>query len=136
MNDAESTTGLDRALEVLAVGRIIWGVAAYAAPRPNARMAGLPEKPSGEVVYLTRVFGSRAFALGCGYLLSDASARSRWRRLGLAVDIGDTAAGITHLVRGDVPRGAAARLTFATGTYAAIGALHVAKDLRSRSRKK
>lgn len=132
MDEGDSTTTLDRALEGLAVGRIIWGIAAYAAPEANARVAGLPDKPSGEIVYLTRVFGSRAFALGCGYLLSDAKARSRWRKLGLAVDVGDTAAGIVHLVRGDVPRRSAAMLTLATGTYAAIGAAHVAKGLRRK----
>lgn len=130
MNERVSTSTLDRALEGLAVGRIIWGVAAYAAPEANARVAGLPEKPSGEVVYLTRVFGSRAFALGCGYLLSDAKARSRWRRLGRVVDVGDTAAGIVHLVRGDIPRRPAIMLTAATGAYAAVGAMRLIKDLR------
>jgi hypothetical protein len=125
-------TPSDRAFELLALGRVVWGVAAYLAPDANARVAGLPGRPSGETVYLTRVFGSRAFALGSGYLLSDARHRKVWQRLGLVVDVGDTMAGIVHLVRGDVPRRSAALLTLATGTYAAVGAAGVAKSLRAR----
>ena len=131
MDQGDSTKVLDRAVTAMAVGRIIWGVAAYASPASNTKAAGLPGRPSGEVVYLTRVFGSRAFALGCGYLLSDEQARSRWRRLGLVVDVGDTAAGIAHLVRGDVPRSASAKLVAATGAYSVVGALRVAKELRT-----
>ncbi|UYM04892.1 hypothetical protein [Solicola gregarius] len=133
MDRETSTKALDGAVTAMAVGRIIWGIAAYAAPGANTKAAGLPGRPSGEVTYLTRVFGSRAFALGCGYLLSDDDAKSRWRRLGLVVDVSDTAAGVVHLVRGDVPRRATATLVAATGTYAAIGALRVAKELRSAS---
>lgn len=110
----------------------MWGVAAYVAPEANARAAGLPDRPSGETVYLTRVFGSRALALGAGYLLSDARHRTVLQRLGLVVDIGDTAAGVRHLIRGDVPRRSAALLTLATGTYAAVGIAGVTKSLRAR----
>lgn len=116
----------------MAVGRVVWGVAAYVAPRQNARVAGLPAPVSGETSYLTQVFGSRAFALGCSYLLSDPQARARLRLLGLVVDAGDTAAGINRLVRGDVPRRVAGLLTAITATYAAVGAAEVANQLCRR----
>lgn len=132
MADRVSGQGIDRAFTAMAVGRVVWGVAAYTAPEANARMVRLPRRPSGETVYLTRVFGSRAFALGCGYLLSEAKSRPRLRRLGLVVDAGDTAAGLVHLVRGDIPRRSTALLTLATGAYAVVGALDLVRDLRSR----
>ena len=130
MSRQPSDAALDRAFTAMAVGRVIWGVAAYVAPRQNARAAGLPGDPSAETVYLTRVFGSRAFALGCGYLLSGRSARPRLQGLGLVVDAGDTAAGIAELIRGDVPRRAAGLLTVITGAYAAVGILGVARRFR------
>jgi hypothetical protein len=69
-------------------------------------------------------WGALALAApGLGYLLSDPRARRRWRRLCLMVDACDTAAGLAHVVRGDVPRGPAAGLTAITGGYAVLGAL-------------
>ncbi|MBB3049635.1 hypothetical protein FHS23_000630 [Prauserella isguenensis] len=96
-------------------------------PRVNTRVAGVDATP--ELMYLIRVFGSRALALGWGYLLSDGSARRRWRRLGLLVDLCDTADGFAHIVRGDVRRGAAVGLTAATGAYAVLGVAGVLSDL-------
>lgn len=130
----DTTAPDDRPFQLLALGRVVWGVAAYVAPEANARAAGLPGRPTGETVYLTRVFGSRAFALGTGYLLSDAKHRTVLQRLGLVVDVCDTVAGVVHLVRGDVPRRSAALLTLATGTYAAVGLAGVTKSRRARRR--
>lgn len=118
----------------MAVGRITWGVLAYLAPRANARVLGAARHTTPETVYLTRVFGGRALALGLGYLCGDADSRRLWRRLGLVVDVADTAAGVVHLVRGDVPRRAAAVLTLATGSYALIGAAGLMRSPLARLR--
>lgn len=117
----ERTTKLAKAFEGAATGRVIWGVLALLAPRMNARVAGIGDRATPEVVYLIRVFGSRALALGLGYLSSDEQARRRWRKLCLIVDVSDTVAGLIHVVRGDVRRGSAAALSAVTGTYAALG---------------
>lgn len=130
MSPEQTDLVLDRAFRVMAVGRVVWGVAAYVAPRRNAKAVGLPGEASGEIVYLTRVFGSRALALGLGYLLGDRAARRRMQRLCLVVDAADTAAGCTHLVRGDVPRRASGVLTAITGAYATVGALGLIRSLR------
>ncbi|GAA1592997.1 hypothetical protein GCM10009678_89010 [Actinomadura kijaniata] len=114
---------MERVLEAAAGGRIAWGALALAAPGLNVRLAGAADRDTPEIRYLIRVFGSRALALGLGYLLSDPRARRRWRRICLAVDLCDTAAGAVHLVRGDVPRASAAGLTAFTGGYAALGLL-------------
>ncbi|MFD0854513.1 hypothetical protein ACFQ07_19915 [Actinomadura adrarensis] len=119
---------MERVLEMAACGRIVWGALALAAPGLNTKLAGVGDKNTPEVRYLIRVFGSRAVALGAGYLLSDAEARRKWRRLALMVDVCDTAAGTYHLIRGDVSRGAAAGLVTITGGYAALGLLGLAAD--------
>ncbi|MEV4007592.1 hypothetical protein [Actinomadura sp. NPDC049753] len=114
---------MERALEMAAGGRVAWGALALAAPGLNVRLAGIGDRDGPELRYMIRIFGSRAVALGLGYLLSDPEARRRWRRLCLMVDVCDTAAGVVHVVRGDVPRRAAAGLAAITGGYAALGAL-------------
>ncbi|MEU8803053.1 hypothetical protein [Spirillospora sp. NPDC048819] len=116
---------MERAMETAASGRVVWGALALAAPGLNVKLAGMGHRDTPELRYMIRIFGSRAVALGAGYLLSDPAARRRWRRLCLLVDACDTAAGLVHLIRGDVPRGAAAGLTAITGTYAALDLLAV-----------
>lgn len=124
---------VDRAIENMlsacAVGRIVWGIAALAAPGWNIKVAGMSHKQSPELRYMIRVFGARALALGLGYSLSTDSQRSLWQRLGVMVDISDTCFGLAHLVRGDVPRASAAGLTTITGSYALIGTLKVLRDV-------
>ncbi|MFI0452967.1 hypothetical protein [Actinomadura sp. 6N118] len=110
-------------MELAAGGRVAWGALALAAPGLNLKLAGMSGRDAPELRYLIRVFGSRAIALGLGYLASDPAARQRWRKLCLMVDACDTAAGIAHLVRGDVPRASAAGLTAITGAYTALDIL-------------
>ena len=114
---------MERAMEMLAGGRVAWGALALAAPGLSVKLAGMGGRDAPELRYLIRVFGSRDVALGAGYLMSDPAARRRWRRLCLLVDACDTAAGLVHLVRGDVPRGPMAGLVAITGTYTALDAL-------------
>ncbi|MBY8858773.1 nuclear transport factor 2 family protein [Nocardia sp. CA2R105] len=109
------------ALDALATGRVLLGIAALAAPRRFARIVGVATAP--ELTYLTRIFGARAVALGLGYLTAAPAERRRWRPLLLAVDASDTLTGVTHLLRRDVPGRAAISMTALTGTYAAVDAM-------------
>lgn len=62
---------MERALEMAAGGRVAWGVLALAAPGLNVRLAGIGDRDGPELRYMIRIFGSRAAALGLGYLLGD-----------------------------------------------------------------
>lgn len=117
----EQPAGLQKAFLGLAAGRVAWGVLALAAPRLNTRLAGMADRATPETVYLIRIFGARALALGLGYLGSDQRARIRWQRLCLIMDSLDTLSGLGHLLRGDTRRGTALAFTTLTGGYAAIG---------------
>lgn len=119
----ESLTGT---LNLMAVGRLILAVTSLITPRLFARILGV--RPSAELAYTTRLYGARALVTGLGYLTADATERARWNRFSLAVDTIDTASGITHLIRRDVPLRAAATMILLTGSYAAIGAAKVTSD--------
>lgn len=119
----------EAALAGLALGRIALGAPSRLAPRGMARAFGAGHAANAELDYMTRVFGIRAIALGIGWLSSDGSARRRWQRLAFLCDVSDTFAGIGHLRRRDLPRGAALATTALTGGYALVGALRVARDL-------
>ncbi len=121
--DADAHTN---ALSLMAVGRLILAVTSLVAPRQFAKIVGVA--PLAELTYLTRIYGARALAMALGYLTSGPEERRRWKRFSLAVDTSDTLAGITHLVRRDVPLRAALGMTALTGSYAAIGAVKIAAD--------
>ncbi|WP_433665043.1 hypothetical protein ACQPW1_24315 [Nocardia sp. CA-128927] len=116
------------ALRGLAVGRIALGAAAIALPRTLTVAFGI--HPTPELTYMTRIFGARAIALGVGYLTAPAEERPRWQRVGLMVDIIDTAHGAAHVVRGDLPRPTALAMVTLTGSYMTVGATRLARDLR------
>jgi len=80
-------------LTTMAIGRILLGAAALAAPRAFARAVGV-SAPTPELAYMTRIYGARAVAMGIGFVTSDRPERARWTRLSLAVDISDTATGL------------------------------------------
>lgn len=113
----------DAALVGMAVGRIVLGAFALAAPRATARLFRIAPKP--DLTYMTRIYGGRAIALGVGYLTEPRAHRRRWHRLGLFVDTADTLAALTHLRRRDLPRPAVLAAGALTGTYMLIGALRV-----------
>ncbi|MCK9248350.1 MAG: hypothetical protein M0P31_05155 [Solirubrobacteraceae bacterium] len=123
----------DAALRGLAVGRLALGLAALVAPRRLGRTFGLEMDP--QVVYMTRIYGGRAMALGAGYLTAPAPERPRWQRLGLAVDAADTVAATGHLRRHDLPPSAAPALAALTGSYAAVGAARAIADLVAHHRR-
>ncbi|MFD6159725.1 hypothetical protein ACFWF7_41205 [Nocardia sp. NPDC060256] len=118
---------LSGAMRGLAVGRIMLGVAALVMPRTMITAFGTRSTP--ELTYLTRIFGARGVALGLGYLTAPADERPRWQRIGLMVDLIDTAHGAAHVVRGDVPRTTAIALATLTGGYMTVGAARLARDL-------
>ncbi|MBF6328034.1 hypothetical protein [Nocardia transvalensis] len=127
-NDSTHADPLSTTLRGLALGRIVLGTAALAAPHRLGRAFGFRLAP--ESVYLTRIFGARAIALGLGYLTAPIADRRRWQRVALLVDFIDTVHGTGHLARGDVPRSAAATMVAMTGTYMALGATRFALDIR------
>jgi hypothetical protein len=115
------------ALRGLALGRIVLGAAALAAPDALARAFGI--HPTPELRYMTRIFGARGMVLGLGYLTASPADRPRWQRLALLVDTIDTAHGTAHIARNDVPRTASLPLVLLTGSYMSLGAARLAQDL-------
>lgn len=127
-----TTAPLARPLATLAVGRIVLGAASLASPGATSRAFGA--RPSGELDYMTRIYGARAIALGLAYLMASPAERTRLQRISLGVDISDTVTAVSMLVRGsDAPRRAIAAGAALTGSYAAIGAGRLVSDLRRAS---
>jgi hypothetical protein len=77
-----------------------------------------------------RVLAVGRIVLGAGYRTSAPDERHRRQRLALGVDISDTVTGVGHLWRRDLPSRAAIGMVALTGTYAAVGAARLARDLR------
>lgn len=115
----------DRALDVLAIGRIVLGLASLASPAALSRLAGTAHSP--ELSYLTRIYGARAIALGTSYLLAAADERTRLQLLSLGVDVSDTVTGAGHLMRRDTSGRGMTMLTALTGTYALVGAVNAVR---------
>jgi hypothetical protein len=87
----------------LALFRIGLGAFAWLAPSAMNRVFGLPrEDESGALIYMNRVFGVRAIALGVGYLASSGDARSLWHRLWLLCDGADTVMGARMVRAGEL----------------------------------
>jgi hypothetical protein len=127
--DAREPSALRAALAGMALGRLLLGAVSLASPAAGARTFGIDRELTPELEYMARVFGIRAIALGSGYLASAGEPRRLWQRLAFACDISDTIVGLGHVRRGDMPTATSAALVALTGTYAAIGATRVARDL-------
>lgn len=109
------------AMKGLAWFRIALGALAWLAPRATNRAFGVPRgDESAALLYMNRVFGVRAIALGCGYLLSSGSARELWRRLWLLCDGADTAMGTAMVARRELTGLTAAQALAITGGATAI----------------
>ncbi|WP_018656042.1 hypothetical protein [Actinomadura flavalba] len=118
---------LDAAVASLARGRVVLGLAAFAAPDVTARVLGVRSGPDAGRDYVTRAFGAREIVLGAGYLLARGKNKRIWLRLGLAVDALDTAAGLK--TRHHLPGWVTAAAVTVSGSAAAIGAAKVSRDL-------
>ena len=103
-------------VRALAFGRLLLAVSAWVAPQRSARLVGLAADGPREN-YLMRVFAGRAAALGLGTLTSRRRRQRQWQRLGLLVDLSDTAAAFS---RGMSTRARVLGL-LVTGGYAAAG---------------
>ncbi len=119
-------------LAAVAAVRLILGGASVVAPRLTIRALGIA--PSPELVYMTRIYGARAIALGLGWALSGADARPLWQRLALGVDTSDTVAGLLALARRDVPDATASALTALTGACMAAGWSKLLRDSKGKGR--
>jgi hypothetical protein len=110
-----------RAMAGLAWFRIGLGAFAWVAPRAANRVFGVSRRDdSAALLYMNRVFGVRAIALGCGYLLSEGPARGLWRRLWLLCDAADTTMGAAMVARGELAGLTAVQALAATGVPMAI----------------
>ncbi|WP_239655094.1 hypothetical protein [Mycobacterium riyadhense] len=129
---------LRRAFAAAAIGRILLGAIAFASPRSQTRMNGVPDHMlSTELKYLIRIFGARALALGIGYLGSDEANRRRWQRIGLMVDALDNLNALMemrNLKRGDPRVCSLLSLIAVTGPYAALGAVGAIQAQLARGR--
>jgi hypothetical protein len=124
---------LAKAMAGLAAFRIVLGAASWIAPRRMASSYGLPEKQlTPELVYMTRIFGVRAIALGVGYLASSGEARGLWHRLWLLCDTADTIMGAGMVANGQLgPKvGTGALATTAPAMALDIAALYAPGDKR------
>lgn len=112
-------------VRALALGRLLLAASAWLAPKTSARLVGFtPESTHDD--YLMRVFAGRAAALGLGTLASHGSQQRRWQRLGLLVDLSDTAAA---LFKGMPPRARALCLLLTAGySIAGITALRAERE--------
>lgn len=112
----------------MARGRVVFGLAALAAPRLTVRVMGMSRGADAGRDYMVRAFGAREIALGAGYLLSgDDSGRRLWARLGLAVDTLDLMSALR--TRPGLPLWVTAGAAGVAGGAAGVGAAKVARDL-------
>jgi hypothetical protein len=92
-----------RAMNGLAILRVVLGAFAWFAPRAMNRVFAVPrDDESTALIYMNRVFGVRAVALGVGYLASSGEARAIWHRLWLLCDGADTVMGARMVVSGEL----------------------------------
>jgi hypothetical protein len=112
---------MSAAMRGLAFFRISLGAFAWFAPRTMNRLFGVPrDDDSPALMYMNRVFGVRAVALGVGYLTADAEGRHLWHRLWLLCDVADTVMGARMVARGELSSLTAAEALALTGGAAAI----------------
>ena len=113
----------------LAFLRLGIGALAWFAPRTMNRVFGLPRTDdSAALLYMNRVFGVRAIALGLGYLASDGEARRLWHRLWLLCDAADTAMGAAMVARGQITGVTASEALALTGGATAVDLAAMSSD--------
>jgi hypothetical protein len=104
----------------LAVGRIVIGVGALAAPGLAMKMFRLDPAANPQLSYMSRMFGSREIALGALTLATTGKTQRNLILAGIAVDAADAAAGHLAGREGTVSKTDSALLTLpALGAVAA-----------------
>ena len=106
---------------IMVGGRMLFGVAFFAAPRPSMRAVGLAPAANPQALHWARTFGIRDAALGLGLLGSRGDARRLWWRVGMLCDAGDAVAGVLSWRRGDLPRRPSTLLLFTGSALAGVG---------------
>lgn len=92
-----------RNLFALAWVRIGFGILAWFAPKLMNRIFFVPpEEETHFLIYMNRIFGVRAFALGLTYLLADEEQRRGLARIWLLVDGADTVMGARMVAAGEI----------------------------------
>lgn len=112
------------ALNGLIWGRMTFGVAAWLAPRPVGRAAGLDMAGNPQAAYLARVLAVRDFALAAGTQMTEGEAQRQWLLAGLVCDSADTLAGIAAGHGGYLPKRTSLYLTGFALTGVILAALH------------
>jgi hypothetical protein len=105
-------------------GRMTFGVAAWLAPRPVGRAAGLDMAGNPQAAYLARVLAVRDFALAAGTQMTEGEAQRQWLLAGLVCDSADTLAGIAAGRGGYLPKRTSLYLTGFALTGVILAALH------------
>jgi hypothetical protein len=111
----------EKAINAIAIGRIVVGAAAWLAPRQSGRLFGLDPESNPQTPYIGRLFGARDVALGAGALRAPRKQKYNWLVAGLACDVADTAAGVMAGARGTLPMPAAAMVTATAAAFAMAG---------------
>jgi hypothetical protein len=111
----------DKAVNAIAIGRIVVGASAWLTPNLAGRMFGLDPDGNPQLPYVGRLFGARDVALGAGALRSSRKQKDAWLTAGLACDLADCAAGALAGARGQLPPAAAALVTATAGAFALSG---------------
>ena len=111
----------EKAINAIAIGRIVVGSIAWIAPRQAGRLFGLDPDGNPQAPYLGRLFGARDVVLGVGALRAPRKQKNNWLVAGLACDVADTAAGAMAGARGTLPLPAAAMVTATAAGFAVAG---------------
>ncbi len=106
---------------IMVGGRMLFGVAFFAAPRPSMRAVGLAPDDNPQALHWARIFGIRDAALGLGLLGSRGDARRLWWQLGMLCDAGDALAGVLSWRRGDLPRRRSTLALFTGSALVGVG---------------
>lgn len=104
---------------LVGIGRLAFGAAAYAAPKPVADAMKMPSVgATTDTRYMTRLFGARDLIIGLATVLP--ATRSTALRLGVAADVLDAISGILTGNEG-APKDQVAKSAGIAGGYAVLG---------------
>ena len=113
----------EKAINAVAISRIVVGASAWLAPNLSGRLFGLDPERNPQASYVGRLFGARDVVLGAGALRAPRRQKEKWLKAGLACDVADTAAGMMAGARGTLPAPAAALVTLTAAAFATVGYL-------------
>lgn len=105
----------------MAVGALSW-----TAPTLTARLFGLD--PRSRQPIITQLFGARDFALGLLTATSSGPVREQVLRLGVAIDLADTAASIRQIRAGTLSPQGAILVGAGAALFATLGGASLASE--------